>query len=92
MTGPLMVVKLLLYAIMFGLPIAVYRDAKNIGVRSGLLPGLLGWGPAGWAVLSLFLGIFAIPIYTFVARPRLIEKIRQFDRVHPRIIERAQLE
>lgn len=78
-----MLVMLLVYVPIFGMPIAVYRDAKHIGVRSGLLPGLLGWGPVGWAVLSLFLNIIAVPIYTWMARPRLIEKIRQLDLVQP---------
>lgn len=83
MTAPFVLVMLLLYVPIFGMPIAVYRDAKHIGVRPGLLPGLLGWGPAGWAVLSLFLGVIAVPIYTWVARPRLIERIRQLDKVQP---------
>lgn len=73
----------LTYVLIAGMAIAVNRDAKHIGVRPGVLPGLLGWGTTGWTVLSLFLNVLAVPVYAFIARPRLILKIRQLDRVHP---------
>jgi len=61
--------------IAIALIVGVYMDAKRIGVRPNLLPGMLKWGPTGWAVWSLFLNVLAIPLYAFYARPRYIAAI-----------------
>jgi hypothetical protein len=55
---------------------AVYLDARRIGVKPNLLPGILRWGPTGWAAWSFFLGIVAVPFYAFHARPRYVGAIR----------------
>lgn len=62
--------------VVIALVVAVYLDAKNIGVKPKLLPGLLKWGPTGWAAWSLFLNIIAIPLYAFYARPKYIAAVR----------------
>lgn len=58
------------------LMVAVYRDAKKIGLKPNTLPGWLRYGPTGWAVLCLLLNVIAIPAYALVARPKYIAAIR----------------
>ena len=41
----------------------VYADAKRIGARKGLVPGLGDVGPGGWFLATLFLWIVAFPLY-----------------------------
>ena len=41
----------------------VYRDAKRIGARPGLFPGMFDLGPGGWFLCSFFLWIIAFPAY-----------------------------
>lgn len=48
----------------------VYLDAKYIGVKKGLIPGLFDLSPLTWAVACLGLWIIAFPAYIII-RPQL---------------------
>ncbi len=61
--------------IVIGTSIAVLLDAKKIGLRSKMLPGVLGSGPWGWFLGSLFVWIIVFPLYLFYARPRYAKAI-----------------
>jgi hypothetical protein len=41
----------------------VYMDAKKLGIRKGLMPGLFDMGPQLWAVGTFFLWILFFPFY-----------------------------
>ncbi len=43
----------------------VLMDAKSIGVRKGLIPGLGNMGPWGWFATTLGLWIIAFPSYLY---------------------------
>jgi len=58
------------------LALLTYADAKKLGVKPRTLPGLLRWGPGGWALVALLLNVIGIPLYAFYARPRLIAALR----------------
>lgn len=54
-----------LFLIVLVTSIWVLVDAKNIGVRKGLLSGLGDIGPWGWFFASLLLWIVAFPMYLY---------------------------
>ena len=62
--------------ILLGTSIGVLVDAKKIGVRSRMLPGMLGSGPWGWFFGSLLVWIVVFPLYLFYARPRYLSAVR----------------
>jgi len=41
----------------------VYFDAKSIGVRTGLVSGILDLGPAGWCGCTLLFWLLCFPLY-----------------------------
>ena len=41
----------------------VYFDARRIGARRGLIPGLGNLGPGGWFFACLLLWLLAFPFY-----------------------------
>ncbi len=41
----------------------VFFDARKIGVRKGLIKGLMNMGPWGWALCCLWLWIIVFPLY-----------------------------
>lgn len=45
--------------------IAVYMDAKAIGVKKGLLPGFFNMGAGLWALACFLFLIIALPAYLF---------------------------
>src|SRR5690242_9215362 len=49
--------------VVLGTSIWVLIDAKQIGVRSGLIKGIGGMGPWGWFFACLLLWIVGFPLY-----------------------------
>ena len=43
----------------------VFIDAKNIGVKKGLIPGMGNIGPWGWFFVTLLLWIVGFPMYLY---------------------------
>lgn len=43
----------------------VLVDAKNIGVKKGLITGMGNMGPWGWFLATLFLWIVGFPMYLY---------------------------
>ena len=43
----------------------VLIDAKNLGVKKGLIKGIGNMGPWGWFIVCLLIWIIAFPIYLF---------------------------
>ena len=54
---------MLIWVIILASAIWVYFDARNIGVKKGLVPGMGNMGPAGWFVVTLLLWIIGFPMY-----------------------------
>jgi len=48
----------------------VFTDARNIGVKKGLVTGLADLSPVGWLFACLLLWIVALPLY-LIKRPAL---------------------
>ena len=53
------------YLIVIGSAIWVLVDAKNIGVKKGLITGMGNIGPWGWFFVTLLLWIVAFPMYLY---------------------------
>lgn len=49
--------------IIIGTSVWVFFDAKSIGVKKGLIPGIANMTPIMWLVTCLLLWIIAFPIY-----------------------------
>lgn len=56
---------MVMWLIIFGSAIWVLIDAKNIGVRKGVITGMGNMGPWAWFFCCLLLWIVAFPIYLF---------------------------
>ena len=54
-----------MWLIVIGTSIWVLIDAKNIGVRKGLVSGLGNIGPWGWFFVTLLLWIVGFPAYLY---------------------------
>jgi hypothetical protein len=54
-----------MWIIVVGSAIWVLIDAKNIGVKKGLVPGLGNIGPWGWFFVTLLLWIIGFPMYLY---------------------------
>lgn len=52
-----------LLLLVVGTSIWVYFDAKNIGVKKGLVTGLADLNPGGWLIVCLLLWFIAFPVY-----------------------------
>ena len=57
------------FLIVIGTAVWVYFDAKNLGVRKGLVSGIANAGPGTWAAGVLLLWIIAFPMY-LAMRPK----------------------
>lgn len=68
----------LIVLVIVGTTVWVYADAKQIGVRPGMLSGTLDAGPVGWAVACLLLWIVFFPLY-LATRPKYVA-LQQRDR------------
>jgi len=56
--------------VVFGSSGWVYADAKNLGVKKGLVKGLANMSPMSWFIACLLLWIVAFPFY-LIKRPAL---------------------
>lgn len=56
--------------VILGTSIWVFIDARNIGVKKGLITGIANMSPVMWLISCLFLWIIAFPIY-LIKRPEL---------------------
>lgn len=54
-----------LWLIILGSAIWVLFDAKSIGVKKGLIPGMGNTGPWGWFFVTLLLWIVGFPMYLY---------------------------
>jgi hypothetical protein len=54
-----------MWLIVLGSAIWVLIDAKNIGVKKGLIPGMGNIGPWGWFFVTLLLWIIGFPMYLY---------------------------
>jgi hypothetical protein len=54
-----------MWLIVLGSSIWVLVDAKNIGVKKGLIPGIGNIGPWGWFFATLLLWIIGFPMYLY---------------------------
>ncbi len=55
-------ISLLLVAL---LAVLVYLDARKLGLRKGLVPGIGNASPANWSLVTLLVGIVGLPLYLF---------------------------
>ena len=53
----------LVLLIVIGTSIWVFVDAKNLGIRKGLVKGVLDMGPGEWAFACLLVWIISFPVY-----------------------------
>lgn len=60
------------YLVILCSSIWVFIDAKNIGVKKGLVTGMADMGPVMWLVGCLLLWIVAFPLY-LIKRPDFIK-------------------
>jgi len=54
-----------MWLIVIGSAIWVLIDAKTIGVKKGLVPGMGNMGPWSWFFVSLLLWIIGFPMYLY---------------------------
>lgn len=54
-----------IWLIIFISAIWVLFDAKNIGVKKGLVTGMGNMGPWAWAIVTAFLWIIGFPMYLY---------------------------
>jgi len=57
-----------MWLIVLGSAIWVLFDAKNIGVKKGLIPGMGNTGPWSWFFATLLLWIVGFPMYLYYRR------------------------
>lgn len=54
-----------IWLIFFGSALWVFFDAKNIGVKKGMVSGVGNMGPWGWFFVTLLVWIVGFPMYFY---------------------------